>query len=191
MKPWFDSRRIPSLLALVACSLAWACNAQPKAADMIPDHVQVAATRATSVATRATASGNSGREYFSGPTMSPEEFKSALDEGIRRNHVFQSVTDVGPADEILAVDVSGIDDHIVAFQVVVSLVAKWSLFRPGEQEAFWSEIVATKGTAPSPDVAPGEPVFRIALEHAAKENIARGLELLSQLPPGAADSPRQ
>jgi hypothetical protein len=184
------SRRVSSFLAIVACSVTWACNAQPKAADMIPDHVHVATTRSTSVATRTAASGNAGREFLSGPSMSPEQLKSALDESIRGDHVFQSVTEIGSADEVLSVDVSGIDDHVVGFQVVVSLVAKWSLFLRGEQDAFWSEIVATKGTAPSPSVAPGDPVFRIALERAAKANIAQGLELVSRLPAVAAQSSR-
>lgn len=188
MKRRVGSRRISSFVALVGCSLAWACSAQPKAADMIPDHVHVAATRTTSVAIRTAASGNSGREFLSGPTMSPKELESALDETIRRDHVFQSVTEIGSADEILSVDVSGIQDHLVGPDVVVSLVANWSLLRRGEQASFWSEIVATKGTAPF-DGVPGVPTFRIAMERAAKENIGQGLELLSRLPSVGKQSP--
>jgi hypothetical protein len=190
VRRWVSSRRISFLLAIVTFGLSWACNAQPRAADMIADHVQVATTRPAAVATWATASGNEGRGCFSGPTMSSDELKSALDESIRRDHVFESVTGIDAADEVLSVDVSGIEDHMLTSQVVVSLVAKWSLFRRGDREAFWSETVATQGTAPSPELAPGEPVFRIAMERATKDNIAQGLGLLSRLPVLAAQSPR-
>ncbi len=112
--------------------------------------------------------GGTETSAMTGSTISNEELKAAVESSIMQSKLFKSVVQRGNGDYELSVIVTQLTKPVFGASFTVDLEAGWSL------------------TATLDDAIVGATRMRMAVEGAARKNIAQGLQAIADL--GALDA---
>jgi hypothetical protein len=114
-------------------------------------------------------------------------FRQALSDAVTLSRVFPRVAASGPY--LLSVAVTRLDVPESRFHVnlspTVRMEAAWVLRRADTRATVWQATVRSQSTTAPSDTLDGQARLRMAIEGAARENIALGLERLGKLSLGA------
>ncbi len=110
-------------------------------------------------------------------------FRQALSDAVTLSRVFSRVVASGPY--VLSVAVTRLDIPESRFNVnlspTVRMEAAWVLRRADARAPVWQATVRSQSTSVPSDTLDGKARLRMAIEGAARENIALGLERLGKL----------
>ncbi len=155
------------------------------------------ATReAMSVGTRATKSypysvsvqtrGGTETSAMTGSTISNEELKAALESSIVESKLFRSVVQGGNGDYELMIVVTQLTKPVFGASFTVDLETGWSLVKTSDKSVVMRKVIKSSSTATLDDAIVGATRMRLAVEGAARKNIAQGLQAIADL--GALDA---
>lgn len=168
-----------SLAIVLTALLVSGCAATITAESLVPKNLAPSAIRHPQSVSIAVSGGKTS-DPTGLPTISNQAFTDALTSALKESGVFGSVTGYG-GDYQLSVLIVHLQQPLMGGAFTVSLETGWRL-----QEKATGRTVWEKGVTSSHTVSMGEEFFgptRVAraTEGAARENIRRGVELLSQL----------
>ena len=110
-------------------------------------------------------------------------FRQALADSIAMSRVFSRVAPSGPY--VLSVVVIRLEIPESRFNInlapTVRMEAAWTLKRAGARAAVWQATVRSESTSQPSDTLDGKARLRMAIEGAARENIASGLARLAKV----------
>jgi hypothetical protein len=119
-------------------------------------------------------------------------FRQALADAVTMSRVFSRVAPSGPY--LLTVAVNRVDVPESRLNInlnpTVRMEAAWTLRRADRRVPIWQATVRSQSTAGPADTLDGKARLRMAIEGAARENIALGLDRIARLDLGAAPRAR-
>ena len=170
-----------TIAAALFALLAGCASTVPTPEGMIPAYT-VRGVRGP-VHPEAVAIEATGTDAIPGPA-----FRQALADAVTMSRVFSRVAPSGPY--VLSVTVSRLEVPESRFNVnlspTVRMEAAWILRRADTRAPVWQATVRSQSTSAPADTLDGKARLRMAIEGAARENIALGLERLGKLTLGTA-----
>jgi len=132
------------------------------------------------------ARGGTETGAMTGSTVSNEELKAAVESSIMQSKLFKSVVQGGNGDYELTVMVTQLTKPVFGASFTVEMEAGWALTKVSDKAIVLRKVVKSAHTATLDDAIVGATRMRIAVEGAARKNIAQGLQAIADL--GALDA---
>lgn len=155
------------------------CSSVPRSTEMIPEGFDLVTKHASSVSVNV----EGGVEEDS-PWISNQEIQKAVEESILQSKVFSTIVQGEKADYRLDIFLGDarlpLPPH-AGLSLTTQMDIIWNLSEVDSGKTIWQEIVTTSYTATMGDSIFVVSRMRMASENAAKENIKKGVELLSQV----------
>jgi hypothetical protein len=176
----FSIRSASRLLALAACAAVLGGCASPATYEaMVP-------TTLTSVKKhpRTVSVDVSGGQETSGagkPQISNDALRQALAEAITKSQAFTKVVEGKGGNYLLTVSIFNLQQPSFGASFNVKMEAGWTLRRADTGATVWQESIRSEHTATMGDAMAAVTRLRLATEGAARNNIANGLQRMSQL----------
>jgi hypothetical protein len=174
--------RIGAAGALVALAIALAGCATP--ADKTAMTVTASATAtgkqypySVSVAT----SGGKGTGAMESSNIDNADLKAAIEASIKETRLFKEVVQGKDGQYELTVNVIELSKPSFGLTFTVDLEAGWTLVRTSDKQVVFRKALKSTGTAGVSDAFAGVVRLRLAVENAAKANIAQGLVAIGEL----------
>jgi hypothetical protein len=126
---------------------------------------------------------NGGNETGSmdSSNISSADLKAAIESSIVQSSLFKSVIQGKGGDFELSVMVTKLAKPSFGFDMTVELETGWSLVRVSDKAVVLRKSVKSSHTATMSDAFAGVTRLRMAVEGAARDNIAQGLAAISEL----------
>jgi hypothetical protein len=176
-------RRLVSHVAVAmiagAALLAGCATPAEKGAMAVDKQMVVAKKQPYAVAVSVTGGAETGA--MSSSNIANVDLKSAIEASIRETQVFREVVDVNGAQYELLVNVITLSKPSFGFSMTVDLEAGWTLTRVADRKVVLRKSVSSTYTAPASAAFAGTVRLRLAVEGAAKANIAQGLAAIGML----------
>ena len=113
--------------------------------------------------------------------VSNADLKAAIESSIARAGLFKAVIPAKGGDYLLTVTLIRISKPSFGFTFTVDMEAGWSLIKASDKTVVMRKAVTSTHTATFSDSMAGVERFRLAVEGAARENIAQGLRAIGEL----------
>jgi hypothetical protein len=158
------------------------CASSPaRMVNLIPENIYLKSSHPYEVAI--TVIGGEETTPLSESKISNEAFLQALKKTIDNTHVFSKVTNERSGYLLeVKIEKQGMSlDSIGSVAKTVILATRWKLSKRGFSQSIWIDVISTKYTATFGDAFGGIKRVRLANEGAARNNIKKGLERISQL----------
>ena len=130
--------------------------------------------------------GGTETSATTGSTVSNEELKAAVEGSIMQSKLFKSVVQGGNGDYEITVIVTQLTKPVFGASFTVEMEAGWALTKASDKAVVLRKVVKSAHTATLDDAIVGATRMRIAVEGAARKNIAQGLQAIADL--GALDA---
>ena len=130
--------------------------------------------------------GGTETSATTGSTVSNEELKAAVEGSIMQSKLFKSVVQGGNGDYEITVIVTQLTKPVFGASFTVEMEAGWALTKVSDKAVVLRKVVKSAHTATLDDAIVGATRMRIAVEGAARKNIAQGLQAIADL--GALDA---
>jgi hypothetical protein len=114
--------------------------------------------------------------------VSSADLKAAIEESITKSNLFKSVVQGKGGDYDLTVTVTQLDKPLFGGAFTVTLETGWALTKASDKSVVMRKAVRSSHTAQMSDSFVGVTRLRLALEGAVRNNIAQGLQAISELP---------
>lgn len=115
------------------------------------------------------------------PSIANADFKAAIEKSIVQSGVFRSVIEGKGSDYELSVTITQVTKPLFGFSFTVTMEAAWSLVKASDRSIVMRKAIQSSYTANMSDSFAGVTRLRLAVEGAARENIASGLKEISSL----------
>jgi len=161
-------------LALIAAALTLggcAAPADKKAMTVSKTVVTKKHPYAVGVAVR----GGSETTSTTSSNIADADLKAAIEGSIRETQVFREVVQGRNGQYELAVNVVQLSKPSFGFSFTVDMEAGWTVTRVSDNQVVFRKAIASTYTASASDAFLGATRLRLAVEGAAKANIAQGL----------------
>lgn len=168
-----------SLIALVATLWLVGCASPASREAMVPTDVNSARPHPHSVSVLASGGADTGA--LDSSNIADEDLKAAIEEAVTRNKVFTSVVQGKNGDYELSVRVTRLTKPLFGMTFTVEMEAAWSLTRVADRSVVLRKSINASGSAGAGDALVGVKRLRLAVEAAARANIAEGLKAISAL----------
>jgi len=169
---------VRGILVLALAGLL-ACAKPTRVAEMTPAEIPITTQHPHSLSTSVT--GGEDTSPLGASKISDESFKSALEAAVLQSKVFSDVISLDGADYKLEVVITNHGFPLAGFDMSVTLTTHWTLTSRDQAEPVWQGFVSSKYTARTSDHFYGVARLRMANEGAARENIKKGIQRLSEL----------
>ena len=130
--------------------------------------------------------GGTETSAMTGSTVSNEELKAAVEGSIMQSKLFKSVVQGGNGDYEITVIVTQLTKPVFGASFTVEMEAGWALTKVSDKAIVLRKVVKSAHTATLDDAIVGATRMRIAVEGAARKNIAQGLQAIADF--GALDA---
>jgi hypothetical protein len=167
------------LFGAVCVTVLTGCATPASREAMQPKAVTSARTHPYSVAVKT--AGGSETAATGIPNVSDAEFKAAIEKAIVDSGLFGSVVDDAGSDYELTVTIAQMKKPFFGASFTVSMEAGWLLQETSDKSIVMRQAVQSSFTATMADSLIGVSRLRIAVEGAARENIAAGLKEIAAL----------
>ena len=166
--------------SLVAMAVVLGGCASPASRDaMSTDKLSVARKHAYSVSVETRGGGETGAMGSS--NISNADLKGAIEQSIGQTGVFRSVVQGKGGDYELTVTVTQLTKPMFGMSFTVTLETAWSLVKTSDRSVALRRAISSSHTAGAGDSMVGVTRLRLAVEGAARKNIAQGLEAIAAL----------
>lgn len=178
MSPWLFAKVRLGVLVVLASFLA-GCAAPVGKQDMVPVDLAVARQHSYSVQVRT--SGGSETGAMDSSNISDADLKAAIEEAIGKSRVFKTVVQGSDGDYELSVRIVMLSKPLFGATFTVELETAWSLMKVSDRSVTMRRSFSTKGVATMDEAFAGVTRLRLAVEKAARENVAQGLRAIGEL----------
>lgn len=155
------------------------CAAPVARQDMVPADIVVARQHPYSVLVRT--SGGSETGAMDSSNISDADLKAAIEDSIGKSRVFKAVVQGSDGDYELNVRIVMLSKPLFGTTFTVELETAWSLVRVADRSVVMRKSFLTKGVATMDEAFAGVTRLRLAVEKAARENVAQGLRAIGDL----------
>lgn len=125
--------------------------------------------------------GGNETDSMDSSNISNADFKAAIETSIVNSGLFKNVVQGKNGDYELTVNVIQLSKPLFGLDMKVDLETTWSLIKTSDKSAVMQKVIKTTHTATPSDAFVGMTRLRMAVEGAARENIAQGLKAISEL----------
>lgn len=125
--------------------------------------------------------GGSETGAMDSSNISNADLKAAIESSIVESGLFKNVVQGKNGDYELTVSVTHLSKPVFAIDMKVDLETAWSLVRTSDQSVVMRKVVKSTHIATMSDSVAGVTRLRLAVEGAARDNIAQGLKAISGL----------
>ncbi len=125
--------------------------------------------------------GGTETTAMTGATVSNEELKAAVESSIMQSKLFKSVVQGGNGDYEITVIVTQLTKPVFGASFTVEMEAGWALTKASDKTIVLRKVIKSAHTATLDDAIVGATRMRIAVEGAARKNIAQGLQAIADL----------
>ena len=174
MKSLFE-RLFFIFLSASVLSLA-GCGAAPATQEgMTVQRMALKRTHAHSVSV--TTNGGEETESVDSTNISNADFKAAIDNSIIQTNLFRNIAPGEGGEYRLNVSITQLRKSVLAGNYTVDLETAWSLVKSSDKSILLRKVIVSSTSVP----AAGETKLRVAVESAAKNTIAQGLQAIANL----------
>jgi hypothetical protein len=128
-----------------------------------------------------TATGGAETSAVSSSNIGNADLKAAIESSIKETHAFRDVVQGKDGQYELLVNVVSLSKPSFGLSFTVDLECGWTLTRVSDQKIMLRKSIASTSTASMGDAFAGVTRLRLAVEGAARANIAQGLTAIGQL----------
>jgi hypothetical protein len=175
--------RVTSFLIVTAVVGLTGCASPPTREAML---VGAPATKnypySVSVQTR----GGTETSAMTGANVSNEELKAAVESSIVASKLFKSVVQDRNGDYEITIIITQLTKPVFGASFTVEMEAGWALTKVSDKTVVLRKVIKSAHTATLDDAIVGATRMRMAIEGAARKNIAQGLQAIADL--GALDA---
>lgn len=155
------------------------CASPANKDEMTPKDLVIAQKFSSTVQVRTTGGSETGAMDSS--NISDADLKAAIEKAISDTQLFSKVVQVGDANYLLAVSVTSLTKPSFGLTFTVNLETAWTLTNMATKKIEYRKVITTTGTATFGDAAVAVGRLQIAVERAARSNIAQGLSEIAEL----------
>jgi hypothetical protein len=127
------------------------------------------------------AKGGSETGAMDSSNISNADFKAAIEQSIVQTSLFKNVVQGKNGDYDLTVSVTQISKPMFGASFTVDLETAWSLVKTSDKSYVLRKVIKSSHTATMGDALVGATRLRLAVEGAARDNIAQGLKAIADL----------
>lgn len=169
------------LLTPCLCLLVFlgGCASPANRQAMIPSAIQ--AQKALGDSVRVQTAGGSETGSMDSSNVADADLKAAIESALTDARLFKQVILQGNSEYELSVRITSLRKPLVGFAFTVDMEAAWSLVRVSDRKPVFQKSVVSSYTAGMSEAFVGVTRLRMAVEGAARENIAQGIRALSSL----------
>lgn len=109
------------------------------------------------------------------------DLKAAIESSITQSALFKSVLQEKGGDYELTVTVTQLSKPLFGASFTVTMEAGWVLVRASDKSIVLRQVVKSQHTATMGDALVGVERLRLAVEGAARSNIAQGMQAIAVL----------
>jgi hypothetical protein len=113
--------------------------------------------------------------------ISDKAFAQALTEAIASSKIFSEVKQTPPADYLLDVQITNVEQPTMGLNMTVHMEAAWQLIKTETGTPVLRTPISSSSTAGMGDAIVGVERLKLATEGAARDNIEKGLTKISLL----------
>ncbi|MES1997988.1 MAG: hypothetical protein V4446_01615 [Pseudomonadota bacterium] len=125
--------------------------------------------------------GGSETGAMDSSNISNADLKAAIENSIVQSGLFKNVVQGKTGDYDLTVSVTQISKPIFGASFTVDLETAWSLVKTSDKSYAMRKVIKSSYTATMGDSLVGMTRLRLAVEGAARDNIAQGLKAIADL----------
>lgn len=173
------SRLLKFCILLTVVGGVAGCASPANKDEMTPKDLVVAQKFSSTVQVRTTGGSETGAMDSS--NISDADLKAAIEKAIADTQLFSKVVQVGDANYLLTVSVTSLTKPSFGLTFTVNLETAWSLTNMTTKKVEYRKVITTTGTATFGDAAVAVGRLQIAVERAARGNIAQGLSEIAEL----------
>lgn len=174
-----SSRASAALLAGVVVVLAGCAAPADKQAMSVEKTMAVAKQHPYAVGV--TVRGGTETTATSSSNIGDADLKAAIEASIKQTQVFREVVEGRNGQYELAVNVIQLSKPAFGFSFKVDMEAGWTLSRLSDNAIVFRKAITSTYTASASDAFVGATRMRLAVEGAAKANIAQGLTAIGAI----------
>lgn len=126
-------------------------------------------------------SGGADTGAMDSSNISDVELKAAIEDAVVQSKLFKTVVQGSNGDYELSVRVTSLAKPIFGATFTVDMETAWSLTKASDRSVVMRKSVKSSGTATMGDAFVGATRLRLAVEAAARNNIAQGLTAIAEL----------
>ena len=172
-------QKMATLGAVLAVIQLSGCASPADREAMTPQSIALAKKHPYSVSVETRGGSETGAMDSS--NISNADLKAALENAIVKSGVFKNVVQGKNGDYDLTVSVVEMPKPIFGLTFTVQLETAWSLVKRSDQSVAMRRVIKSSHTATFSDAAVAVTRLRLAVEGAARDNIAQGLKAISEL----------
>jgi hypothetical protein len=164
---------------IALAGLLAACAGPAQKESMVAPHVAVAKKFAYSVAVHTP--GGTATEAAGPSSISDADLRAAIESSITQSGLFKSVVQGSAGDYDLTVSIVHINRPMFGMSMTVTMEAGWTLSKASDHSIVWRKSIQSTHTTGATEAFAGTERLRLAVEGAARANIADGLQAIGQL----------
>jgi hypothetical protein len=168
-----------AILVATVVALAGCATPADKKAMAVDKTASVAKKHPHGVAV--TVRGGAETSAAGSSNISDADLKAAIEASIKETQVFREVVQGRAGQYELAVNVIQLSKPTFGFSFKVDMEAGWTLTRLSDGQVVYRKAISSTHTASASDAFVGTTRLRLAVEGAAKANIAQGLTAIGAL----------
>lgn len=168
-----------SLMVLLASLWLAGCASPANREAMVPTDINAARPHPYSVSVLTSGGADTGA--LDSSNITDDDLKAAIEQAVTQNKVFKSVVQGKNGDYELSVRVTRLTKPLFGMTFTVEMEAAWSLTKIADRSVVLRKSINASGSAGAGDSLIGVKRLRLAVEAAARANIAEGLKAISTL----------
>lgn len=174
----FLQRAVLLITSLAALNLA-GCASPASHGGMTSQNLTVSKQHPSNVSVET--KGGSETGAMDSSNISNADLKAAIESSIVKSSLFKNVLQGKSGDYLLTVSVTDTSKPLFGASFTVELETAWSLVKKTDNSIVMRKVIKTSHTATMGDAVVAVVRLRLALEGAARANIAQGLKAISEL----------
>ncbi len=170
-------RDVQRVLLLLSALILVACASPASREGMKPAALSVSKQHPYSVSVNATGGAETGA--LDSSNISTADFKASIENAIVENRLFKSIVQGSDgSDYELNVSIVNLNKPSIGFTFTVELETVWSLIKTSDRRVVMRKGIVSTGVATTGDAFVAIVRLRLAVEAAARDNIAQGLRAI-------------
>ena len=173
-------KRLSLLLGIAGLILTLTgCSSPATRAAMTPQNLTVTKHHPSSL--HVLTSGGSDTGAMDSSNIADSDLKAAIEDAVVQSKLFKSIIQSSSGDYELNVRVTSLVKPVFGATFTVDMESAWSLTKMSDRSIAMRKSVKSSGTASMGDALAAVTRLRLAVEAAARNNIAQGLTAIAEL----------
>lgn len=167
------------LLGLILSVALAGCSSPANRAAMTPQSLVVSKHHPYSVLVNTAGGAETGAMDSS--NISDADLKLAIEDAISQSKLFKTIVQGSDGDYELSVRVTSLSKPVFGTTFTVDMEGAWSMTKVSDKSVILRKSIKSSGTATMGEAFAAVTRLRLAVESAAKDNIAQGLKAIGEL----------